>query len=67
MSLIKTKSVSFNVENLEQNELLEWALIQRKMGFSEYVKELIKRDMKARKVTTSHMNTMTQKNPPVEG
>lgn len=67
MALIKTKSVSFNVENIEQKELLEWASMQRKMGFSEYVKDLIARDMRVRKVTTSHVTTTTQKTPTVDG
>lgn len=67
MSLIKTKSVSFNVENLEQRELLEWSLIQRKMGFSEYVKALIAQDMKLRKVAAQRVNTPTQKTPSAQG
>lgn len=53
MSLIKSKTVSFNVESLEQKELLEWASVQRKTSFSEYVKSLIAHDMKLRGVNTS--------------
>lgn len=63
MSLIKNKSVSFNVEDLQQKELLEWASRQRTMGFSEYVKDLITRDMTTRKVITSQPMQTTQKSP----
>lgn len=44
MALVTTKSVSFNVENPEDEQSLTWS--NSKPSFSGYVKELIKQDRK---------------------
>jgi hypothetical protein len=45
MALMKTKSVSFNIETEIEKELLAWATSQH-IGFSTYVKALIEADKK---------------------
>lgn len=49
MALMKTKSVSFNIEDGKQKELLEWVSKQTGYGFSDYIKALITHDMMRRK------------------
>jgi hypothetical protein len=47
MALMKNKSVSFNMENASDSDLLQWAESQ-KDSFSVYVKKLIDWDRKQR-------------------
>lgn len=47
MALMKSKTVSFNVESEQEKTLLDWASNQKE-AFSAYIKRLIEQDMRFR-------------------